>query len=56
MTARSQNSLRAEDIETTGDLIQQSERELLKIPNLGKGCLTEIKDALAERNRKLKDG
>jgi ribosomal protein L44E len=56
MTARSQNSLRAEDIETIGDLIKQSERELLKIPNLGKGCLTEIKDALAERNLKLKDG
>jgi chromosome segregation ATPase len=56
MTARSQNSLRAEDIETIGDLIKLSERELLKIPNLGKGCLTEIKDALAERNLKLKDG
>lgn len=56
MTARSQNGLRADDIETIGDLIKISERQLLNIPNLGKGCLTEIKDALATRNLKLKDG
>ena len=53
---RSQNCLRADDIETIGDLIKLSERDLLYIPNLGKGCLTEIKVALALHNLKLKDG
>ena len=56
MTARSQNSLRADDIETIGDLIKFKGYELLKIPNLGKKSLTQIKDALALHNLKLKDG
>jgi DNA-directed RNA polymerase alpha subunit len=56
ISTRAANSLWADDIETIGDLIKLSERDLLYIPNLGKKCLTEIKDALATRNLKLKDG
>tara|TARA_R100000988_G_scaffold32069_1_gene16299 strand:+ start:359 stop:1204 length:846 start_codon:yes stop_codon:yes gene_type:complete len=56
LTMRSQNCLKAEDIYIIGDLIKRSEVELLCTPNLGKKSLTEIKDALAERNLKLKDG
>jgi len=54
LTMRSQHCLRAEEIETIGDLIKLSELDLLYIPNLGKKYLTEIKDALARRNLQLK--
>ena len=53
---RAQNCLKAEDIETIGDLIKWSEVELLKTPNLGKKSLTEIKDALAAHDLKLING
>lgn len=53
MTARSQNCLWADHIYTIGDLIKLSERELLYMHNFGNKCLTEVKDALAERNLKL---
>lgn len=56
LTMRARHCLKADDIETIGDLIKFKGYELLKIPNLGKKSLTEIKDALAERNLKLKDG
>lgn len=56
LTMRSQNCLKAEDIYIIGDLIKRSEVELLCTPNLGKKSLTEIKDVLATRNLKLKDG
>ena len=36
-----------------GDLIQRTEVELLKTPNLGKKSLTEIKDVLAIRGLSL---
>ncbi|MEC7250462.1 MAG: DNA-directed RNA polymerase subunit alpha C-terminal domain-containing protein, partial [Pseudomonadota bacterium] len=36
-----------------GDLIQRTEVELLKTPNLGKKSLTEIKDVLAARGLSL---
>lgn len=47
LTVRSANCLKAENIYYIGDLIQRSEVELLKTPNLGKKSLTEIKDVLA---------
>ncbi len=47
LTVRSANCLKAESIYYIGDLIQRSEVELLKTPNLGKKSLTEIKDVLA---------
>ena len=48
LTVRSANCLKAENIFYIGDLIQRSEFELLKTPNLGKKSLTEIKDVLAQ--------
>ncbi|WP_343189018.1 DNA-directed RNA polymerase subunit alpha [Buchnera aphidicola (Chaitoregma tattakana)] len=50
LTVRSANCLKAESIHYIGDLIQKTEVELLKTPNLGKKSLTEIKDILAARN------
>ena len=46
LTVRSSNCLKAENVYYIGDLIQRSENELLKTPNLGKKSLTEIKDIL----------
>ncbi len=53
LTVRSANCLKAENIYYIGDLIQRSEMELLKTPNLGKKSLTEIKDVLASRSLSL---
>ena len=53
LTVRSANCLKAEDIYYIGDLIQRTEVELLKTPNLGKKSLTEIKDVLATRGLSL---
>ena len=53
LTVRSANCLKAENIFYIGDLVQKSENELLKTPNLGKKSLTEIKDVLATRNLSL---
>jgi len=53
LTVRSANCLKAENIYYIGDLIQKSEVELLKTPNLGKKSLTEIKDILAMKGLSL---
>ncbi len=53
LTVRSANCLKAENICYIGDLIQLTETELLKIPNLGRKSLTEIKDVLAQRSLSL---
>ncbi|WP_075434093.1 DNA-directed RNA polymerase subunit alpha [Buchnera aphidicola] len=53
LTVRSANCLKAESIHYIGDLVQKTEVELLKTPNLGKKSLTEIKDILATRNLSL---
>jgi len=53
LTVRSANCLKAENIYLIGDLIQRTEVELLKTPNLGKKSLTEIKDVLAIRGLSL---
>uniref|UniRef100_A0A1A9Z195 DNA-directed RNA polymerase n=1 Tax=Glossina pallidipes TaxID=7398 RepID=A0A1A9Z195_GLOPL len=53
LTVRSANCLKAESIHYIGDLVQRTEVELLKTPNLGKKSLTEIKDVLATRNLTL---
>jgi len=53
LTVRSANCLKAESIYYIGDLIQRTEVELLKTPNLGKKSLTEIKDVLAFRGLSL---
>lgn len=53
LTVRSANCLKAESIYYIGDLIQKTEVELLKTPNLGKKSLTEIKEVLASRGLSL---
>ena len=53
LTVRSANCLKAENIIYIGDLVQKTEVELLKTPNLGKKSLNEIKDVLAQRNLSL---
>jgi DNA-directed RNA polymerase subunit alpha len=53
LTVRSANCLKAESIYYIGDLVQKTEVELLKTPNLGKKSLTEIKDVLAQRGLSL---
>lgn len=49
LTVRSANCLKAESIYYIGDLIQRTEVELLKTPNLGKKSLNEIKGVLSAR-------
>jgi DNA-directed RNA polymerase subunit alpha len=53
LTVRSANCLKAENIYYIGDLIQRTETELLKTPNLGRKSLNEIKDVLAARGLTL---
>lgn len=53
LTVRSANCLKAENIYYIGDLVQRTEMELLKTPNLGKKSLTEIKEVLATRGLSL---
>jgi DNA-directed RNA polymerase subunit alpha len=53
LTVRSANCLKAENIYFIGDLIQRTEVELLKTPNLGKKSLTEIKEVLSSRGLSL---
>jgi DNA-directed RNA polymerase subunit alpha len=53
LTVRSANCLKAENIYYIGDLIQRSENELLKTPNLGRKSLNEIKEVLASRGLTL---
>ncbi len=53
LTVRSANCLKAEKIYYIGDLIQRTEVELLKTPNLGKKSLTEIKDVLGTHGLSL---
>jgi len=49
LTVRSANCLKAENLNFIGDLVQRTEVELLKTPNLGKKSLTEIRNVLASR-------
>ncbi len=53
LTVRSANCLKAEHIQYVGDLVQRTETELLKTPNLGKKSLTEIKTVLATHDLSL---
>jgi len=53
LTVRSANCLKAENIHYIGDLVQRSETELLKTPNLGRKSLNEIKEVLAQRGLSL---
>lgn len=53
LTVRSANCLKAENVNYIGDLVQRTEHDLLKTPNLGKKSLTEIKEVLASRGLSL---
>ncbi|MDR1311229.1 MAG: DNA-directed RNA polymerase subunit alpha [Burkholderiaceae bacterium] len=53
LTVRSANCLKAESINYIGDLIQRTENELLKTPNLGRKSLNEIKEVLAKNHLTL---
>lgn len=53
LTVRSANCLKAENIFFIGDLVQRTESDLLKTPNLGKKSLTEIKNVLASHGLAL---
>lgn len=53
LTVRSANCLKAENIYYIGDLIQRTENELLKTPNLGRKSLNEIKEVLGARGLTL---
>lgn len=53
LTVRSANCLKAENIFFIGDLVQRTEADLLKTPNLGKKSLTEIKNVLAAHGLSL---
>ena len=50
LTVRSQNCLRQENIRYIGELVQKTERDLMRTPNLGRKSLLEIKQALVERD------
>ncbi len=53
LTVRSANCLKTEKIYYIGDLVQKTEIDLLKTPNLGKKSLTEIKNVLLDKGLKL---
>lgn len=53
LTVRAANCLKAENIYYIGDLVQKTESELLKTPNLGKKSLGEIKDVLLHHTLSL---
>ena len=53
LTVRSANCLKAEQIYYIGDMIQKSEQDLLRTPNLGRKSLNEIKEVLTEKNLEL---
>jgi DNA-directed RNA polymerase subunit alpha len=53
LTVRSANCLKAEAVQYIGDLVQRTETDLLKTPNLGKKSLNEIKDVLQSRSLSL---
>jgi DNA-directed RNA polymerase subunit alpha len=53
LTVRAANCLKAEDIYYIGDLVQRTESDLLKTPNLGKKSMNEIKSVLTQRGLSL---
>ena len=54
LDVRTLNCLRAENIQTIGELCDQHTHNLRKVPNLGKVCLNNIVTALAKHDLKLK--
>jgi stringent starvation protein B len=54
LSTRARNCLRSDNIYYVADLVDRSERELLTVPNLGRGTLKEIKQALSELGLSLR--
>lgn len=50
---RAYNCLRAEEIPTIGHLLEYTENDLRRIPNMGKKSLQHIKEVLAEHGLQL---
>ncbi|MEE2770076.1 MAG: DNA-directed RNA polymerase subunit alpha [Pseudomonadota bacterium] len=53
LPVRAANCLKAENIHFIGDLVSRHESELLKVPNLGRKSLTEIKMILSDHQLTL---
>jgi DNA-directed RNA polymerase subunit alpha len=53
LTVRSQNCLKQQNIFWIGDLVQQTEKDLMRFPNLGRKSLSEIKMSLVQRGLEL---
>jgi DNA-directed RNA polymerase subunit alpha len=53
LTVRSANCLKAEQVYYIGDLVQRTQTDLLRTPNLGKKSLNEIRDVLKDRGLSL---
>ena len=53
LTVRSYNCLRNQEIETIGQLCDLSETNLMRVVNLGRKSIFEIKKALLDRNLSL---
>lgn len=53
LTVRTYNCLKAEEICTVADLVTRTEHELIRVPNLGKKSLEEIKEVLNKYNLRL---
>ncbi len=53
LTVRSANCLKAEQIYYIGDLVQKTEQDLLRTPNLGRKSLNEIKEVLIDKELSL---
>lgn len=55
LSVRSYNCLKRAGIDTVGELIQKTESEMMKVRNLGKKSLSEVKSKLSELDLSLKD-
>jgi hypothetical protein len=53
LSTRAANCLLNEQVNTLGQLVQKTERDLLEIPNFGRSCLAEVKATLARRGLHL---
>ena len=53
LTVRSANSLASEGIVYISDLVQRSEDDLLRVPSIGRKCITEINEELARFDLKI---